>query len=81
MLLRDLREQLQKAGSLPLMELAQRNGLPLEQLLTLLEPWRKRGRVSLVEAPSSCSSKRCSSCNTGCSEERLVQWQDAGQIG
>jgi hypothetical protein len=76
MLLRDLREQLQQAGSLPLVELAQRNGLPLEQLLTLLEPWRKRGRVLLVEAPSSCSGKRCGSCNTGCSEERLVQWQD-----
>ena len=79
MLLRDLREQLQQAGSLPLTELAQRNAMPLDQLLMLLDPWLKRGRVLLVEAPSSCSGKRCGSCNTGCSEERLVQWQDASQ--
>ncbi|SDU36033.1 FeoC like transcriptional regulator [Pseudomonas pohangensis] len=75
MLLRDLREQLQAAGSVPLVELAQRNGLPLEQLLTLLEPWRKRGRVLLVEAPGSCSSRRCGSCSSPCTEQRLVQWQ------
>ena len=75
MLLRDLREQLQSVDSVPLVELAQRNGMPLEQLLTLLEPWLKRGRVLLVEAPSSCSSKRCGSCSSGCGEQRLVQWQ------
>ena len=79
MLLRDLREQLQAAGSVPLVELAQRNGLPLEQLLTLLEPWRKRGRVVLREAPSVCAGKRCGSCSSGCGEQQVVQWQESIQ--
>ncbi len=73
MLLRELREQLQSAGELPLLELAERNGLALSQLLTLLQPWLARGRVQLLQAPPSCGGG-CSGCVSVCTETRRVRW-------
>lgn len=73
MLLRELRQQLQAVGEIPLVDLAQRNGLALAQLLTMLEPWQQRGRVRLLDAPPSCAG-RCSGCVSACTEQRRVQW-------
>lgn len=74
MLLADVRKRLESARSIPLRQLAAETELTVDILINLLQPWLRRGRLRLIQAPLPACATRCGNCSTRCSHDDVIEW-------
>lgn len=77
MLLAQLRERLMAGATPSLGEVAREMQVPADVLVTMLQPWLQRGRLTLQRPQSSCATRcgHCGSASAGaCDTDQRLVW-------